>query len=101
PGGGSNNLWREKDMVLKISQYQNRRFRELGIPSVMTRTTDETLTPRERVRRINSLIVPDTITISNHINVGGGKGGEIIHSIRDAPTLSRLIALEIEKTGQN
>jgi len=101
PGGGSNNLWREKDMVLKISRYQNRRFRELGIPSRMTRTTDETLPPQERIRRINNLIVENTITISNHINIGGGKGAEVIHSIRDEPKLGRMIALEIEKTGQN
>ena len=43
PGGGSNNLWLEKDMNLKISQYQKRRFDELGIPATLTRTTDETL----------------------------------------------------------
>ena len=101
PGGGSNNLWKEKDMVLKISLYQKRRFIELGVPAVITRPSDETLSPQERIKVINRFIVGDTITISNHINVGGGKGAEIIHSIRDEPTLGRLIAVEIEKTGQN
>lgn len=101
PGGGSNQLWKEKDLTLKISNYQNRRFQELGIPSVMTRTTDETLTPNDRVQRINNLIQDNTIVISNHINNGGSKGAEVIHSIRNQPTLGRYIADEIEKTGQN
>lgn len=101
PGGGSNNLWREKDMVLKISLYQNRRFKELGVPSVMTRYADDTLPPQERIRIINRLITGETITISNHINIGGGKGAEVIHSIRDSEDLGRIIAIEIEKTGQN
>ncbi|MCK9470869.1 MAG: N-acetylmuramoyl-L-alanine amidase [Bacilli bacterium] len=101
PGGGSNNLWLEKDKTLQISQYQKRRFDELGIPSTLTRTSDETLSPAERIRRINSLIVDDTLVLSNHINSGGGKGAEVIHSIRDQPTWGLMIAAEVEKTGQN
>ena len=101
PGGGSNHLWLEKDMTLRISQYQNRRFDELGIPSTLTRNTDETLPPAERVARINSLIVDATLVISNHINSGGGKGAEVIYSIRDQPTWGLMIAEEVEKTGQN
>lgn len=50
------------------------KFDELGIPVSITRTTDETLTPTERVERI---LAPygnnsDVIVISNHINAGGG-----------------------------
>lgn len=101
PGGGSNNLWLEKNLALKISQYQERRFKELGIPAKLTRITDETLSPQERVNRINSIINDNTILISNHINNGGGKGAEIIYSIRDQPTLGLMISEEIEKTGQN
>jgi len=101
PGGGSNNLWLEKDLTLKISKYQKKRFDELGIPATLTRITDETVPPAERIRRINSLIVDDTLVISNHINNGGGKGAEVIYSIRDQPTWGLLIAQEIEKTGQN
>lgn len=101
PGGGSNNLWLEKDLVLNISKYQDRRFKELGIPSTLTRYYDENLSPQERIYRINSLLIEDTIVISNHINSGGGKGAEIIYSIRDQPTLGLLIATEVEKTGQN
>lgn len=101
PGGGSNQLWLEKDLTLKISEYQNRRFGELGIPSTLTRNSDETLSPAERVARINSLIVDDTLVLSNHINNGGGKGAEVIYSVRDQPTWGLLIAEEVEKTGQN
>lgn len=101
PGGGSNNLWLEKDKNLQISLYQKRRFDELGIPATLTRTSDETLSPAARIARINSLIVDDTLVISNHINSGGGKGAEVIYSIRDQPTWGLMIAAEIEKTGQN
>lgn len=101
PGGGSNQLWLEKDKTLQISLYQKRRFDELGIPSTLTRTTDETLSPAERIRRINGLIIDDTLVLSNHINSGGGKGAEVIYSIRDQPTWGLMIAAEVEKTGQN
>ena len=49
------------------------RFRELGIPVTMTRTTDETLSPTTRVERIMNAYgdEPGVIVISNHINAGG------------------------------
>ncbi|HHZ11608.1 MAG TPA: LysM peptidoglycan-binding domain-containing protein [Acholeplasmataceae bacterium] len=101
PGGGTNELWKEKDLTLKISQYQNRRFQDLGIPSKLSRTGDETLTPQERVARINSMLEEGTILISNHINNSGSKGAEVIYSIRNSPMLAQMIAEEIRKTGQN
>lgn len=63
-------------MTLQISQYMYDLFQDLGIPVTMTRTSDETLSPSERVERIlgaygNS---SDVIVISNHINAGGGDG---------------------------
>lgn len=73
PGASGNGII-EKDLTLKISQYMYDRFRDLGIPVKMTRTTDETISPTERVKRVldaygNS---NDVIVISNHINAGGG-----------------------------
>ena len=52
------------------------RFRDLGIPVKMTRTTDETLSPTERVDRVLNAFgnSDDVILISNHINAGGGDG---------------------------
>lgn len=48
-------------------------FKNLGVDVKMTRVSDETLSPTERVNRIleaygnNS----DVIVVSNHINAGG------------------------------
>lgn len=74
PGASGNGII-EKDLTLKISQYMYDRFKNLGIPVKMTRTTDETISPTERVKRVldaygNS---NDVIVISNHINAGGGE----------------------------
>lgn len=72
PGSSGNGII-EKELTLKISQYMYDRLKELGIPVTMTRTTDETLNPTDRVNRIldaygnNSNI----IVVSNHINAGG------------------------------
>ena len=51
------------------------RLRELGVPVTLTRDTDVTLTPMERVNRILSAYGddPNVIVISNHLNAGGGE----------------------------
>lgn len=50
------------------------RFKDLGIPVVITRTTDKTLNPTDRVNVIKPNITSkDDIVISNHLNAGGGK----------------------------
>ena len=72
--GASGNGIIEKNLTLDISKYMYDQFDKLGIPVSITRTTDETLTPTERVER---RLAPygnssDVIVISNHINAGGG-----------------------------
>ena len=64
----------EKDLTLKISNYIYDRLKDLGIDVKMTRTTDETLTPTERVNRVLNAFgnSSDVLLISNHINAGGG-----------------------------
>lgn len=49
------------------------RFKELGIPVKMTRTTDETVSPNERTKRVLDAFgnKDDVIVISNHLNAGG------------------------------
>ena len=49
------------------------RLKQLGIPVTMTRTTDETLNPTDRVNRILDAYGnnPNVIVVSNHINAGG------------------------------
>lgn len=102
PGGGSNSLWNEKDLTLKISRYQKQRFDELGIPAVLTRDNDEFLPPATRVSRINDLSGGEyAIMLSNHINSGGDKGAEVIYSIRNDATLPNMIADEFRARGQN
>ena len=50
-GAVGNNMY-EKDYTLKISKYMYDRFKELGIPVIMTRDIDITLSPTERVEKI-------------------------------------------------
>ena len=98
--GASGNGINEKDYTLLISTYMKERFDELGIPSNLTRTTDETLTPSERVSRILSYgNSPDTLVISNHLNAGGGSGSEVIYALRNNSTLANNILKGLGETG--
>ena len=79
------------------------RLKELGIPVTMTRTTDETLNPTDRVNRILDAYGNNSnvIVVSNHINAGGGDGAEVIYALRNSSTLANDILKNIEATGQN
>ena len=101
PGAVGNGIY-EKDYALKIAEYLNNRFKELGVSSVLVRSTDETLTPNERVNRILSFYGnrPDVLVISNHLNAGGGEGAEVIYALRNNDTLSKLILNNLGEEGQ-
>ena len=100
PGGGTNNYFKEKDLNLLISKYQDARFKELGINSKLVRNTDETLTPIARVDRINSFNPTSSdILISNHINSGGDEGGEVIFSVRGNNQFPNIIANNLKNNG--
>lgn len=101
PGAVSGNL-REKDFNLRAAQYMYQRLRELGIPAVLTRNDDTTLT---RDERINTMVNTfgngkDVLILSNHINAGGGEGGEVYYPLRDDGTLARQILQEWENIGR-
>ena len=51
------------------------RFRELGVPVYLTRDSDETLNPNDRVRKVLSYFGsdPNVVVISNHLNAGGAE----------------------------
>ena len=102
PGASGNGIV-EKDYNLMISKYIFDRFKELNAPVKMTRTTDETLTPDERVKRVLNAFGndPNVVVISNHLNAGGGDGAEVVYALRNKDTLAKGILTEIEKTGQN
>lgn len=74
PGASGNGII-EKEYTLKISQYIYDRLKDLGLDVKMTRTTDETLSPNERVRRVLNAFgdSSNVLVISNHINAGGGE----------------------------
>ena len=102
-GGASGNGIVEKDLTLEISKYMYDEFEKLGVPVSITRTTDETVSPTERVERI---LAPygnnsDVIVISNHINAGGGDGAEVIYALRNNGTLANKVLEEIRLSGQN
>ena len=73
PGAIGNGIV-EKDLTLEISKYMYDRLKSLGIPVYITRNTDETLSPTDRVNRILNAFGndKDVIVVSNHINAGGG-----------------------------
>lgn len=93
----------EKDLNLKIANYMYDRFKSLGIPVKIIRSTDETISPNERVNRVLNAFgnSKDVIVISNHINAGGGDGAEVIYPLRNDDTLPNLILNELNKEGQN
>ena len=102
PGASGNGII-EKDKTLQISNYMYDKLRDLGFDVAITRTTDETINPTERVERI---LAPygngsDVIVISNHINAGGADGAEVIYALRNKSTLSDLILENFESKGQN
>lgn len=100
-GATGNNLL-EKDYNLLISKYMYDRFKELGVPVAITRESDTTLSPSDRVNTILNKFgnSSDVILISNHVNSGGGEGAEVIYALRNRDTLARRILENIGSTGQ-
>lgn len=72
PGAVSGNL-KEKDFNLEAANYMTKRLKELGIPVVSVKTTDEDISRTERLKKANEAFNgdPNAILISNHINSGG------------------------------
>ena len=102
-GGSSGNGILEKEYTLKISNYIKKRLDELGIENAMTRTSDELLDQSTRPKKAQSFFGKgnEVIVLSNHLNAGGSDGAEIIYALRNSDALSKLIAKELESSGQN
>lgn len=100
-GATGNNLL-EKDYNLLISKYMYDRFKELGVPVAITRESDTTLSPTDRVNTILNKFgnSSDVILISNHVNSGGGEGAEVIYALRNKDTLAKRILENIGAAGQ-
>ena len=102
PGAVANGIV-EKDLTLKITEYLYNKFKDTNIPVYVTRLTDETITPTDRVNRVLNAFgnSSDVIVISNHINAGGGDGAEVIYPLRSDDILPNMILDELKKKGQN
>ncbi|USK72614.1 N-acetylmuramoyl-L-alanine amidase [Peribacillus asahii] len=100
PGASGNGII-EEHYTLATSMYMYNRFKQLGVPVKITRTTDKTLEPNERTKIIRNSGMK--YCLSNHVNAGGGDGAEIIHSAFSAQgkKLGNEIAAELKKCGQN
>lgn len=95
--GASFNGHVEKVYTLEAAAYVNRRLNELGIKSLMTRTTDVAL---DSVKRTNVVKQSNAkVCLSHHFNAGGGDGTETIHSINSDGKLATLIAKSIAAAG--
>lgn len=72
--GASGNGIIEKNLTLDISKYMYDRFKELGVPVKMTRTSDVDLDANARPKVVLDQYGngKDVIVLSNHINAGGG-----------------------------
>lgn len=100
PGAVNGNI-KEKDLTLQAANYIDRRLKELGINSELTRDDDEYLPREDRIRKINSLTNNQpAILISNHINAGGGEGAEIVYALRNDSTLADITLQNIGEVGQ-
>lgn len=100
-GATGNNLL-EKDYNLLISKYMYDRFKQLDVPVAITRDSDTTLSPTDRVNTILNKFgnSSDVILISNHVNSGGGEGAEVIYALRNKDTLAKRILENIGAAGQ-
>lgn len=97
PGAVGNGII-EEHYVLAVSLYQFKRFKELGVPVKITRTTDKSLSPSERTRIVKKSGMKHCL--SNHVNAGGGTGAEFIHSKFGNSKWANLCKEEFKKMGQ-
>jgi N-acetylmuramoyl-L-alanine amidase len=96
PGASYNGI-QEKDWTLEVSLYQYTRCQDIGIPVLLTRSSDSTLSPDKRSNIVKTSNAD--ICISNHYNAGGGIGCEVIHSIYDKSKFANEVASQIKSAG--
>jgi len=98
----SNNVL-EKDLTLQASKYMYERLQELGIPVILTRNEDITLSPNERLDIIKNTLGDENgvLVITNALNSGGEEGADVIYSVKqNDPLLADTILDQIENEGQ-
>ena len=82
-------------------------FQKRGVPVTLIRSTDETISPTDRVNRVLAAYGdnPNVVVISNHINaagsgIQGAEGAEVIYALRDNSTLASNILTALGNAGQ-
>lgn len=98
PGAVGNGII-EDQYVLAVSLYQYKRFKELGVPVKITRTSDIPLPSSMRTAIVRNSGMKHCI--SNHVNAGGGSGAEFIHSKFSSSRMGTIFKEEFAKEGQN
>ena len=100
PGAVNGNL-KEKDLNLQAANYMYNRFKELGVPVIITRDSDANLSRGDRIKLMKTWGTdPNVIVLSNHINAGGGEGAEVVYPLRTSSILPKMILDEIGAKGQ-
>ena len=107
PGAVSSSGVQEKDLTLMIAQYMYEEFQKRGVPVTLIRSTDETISPSDRVNRVLAAYGdnPNVVVISNHINaagsgIQGAEGAEVIYALRDNSALASNILTALGNAGQ-
>ena len=102
--GAVGNGLQEKNLNLKAARYIFNRLKELSIPAILVRETDEYLPKTDRIDRVNKIVNDNLnkniLLISNHINAGGAEGAEVVYSLKNNSTLADLILDNIGNSGQ-
>ena len=106
-GAVSSSGVREKDLNLQIARYMYEQFQNRGVPVTLIRSTDETISPTDRVNRILAAYGdnPNVVVISNHINaagsgIQGAEGAEVIYALRNDDKLAKNILQALGNAGQ-
>lgn len=98
--GTSCKLFKEKDIVLKMSHYQLSRCQQLGIPAILIRTNDSYISLKERSTMIKESGAK--YCLCNHINAfkkTDVRGATVIHSIYADGKLAHSIKGQIVNAG--
>lgn len=96
PGAVANGI-KEKEYTLEAALYVDKRLKEHGIASGVTRNKDVTIEPNERTAAVRATKAP--FGLSHHFNAGGGAGAEFIHSIHSDGKFEHMLADEFKKAG--
>lgn len=85
----------EKDLTLEAALYVQKRLKQLGVGSEITRKNDVSLNNLERTNKVKKY----DKCISHHYNAGGGSGAEFIHSIYSDGSFEKILKDEFIKAG--